>query len=128
MLSVVHQSLLATCKVLRLRFGWLVVGWNRFCIIVFRSKCAKFSVSQKEVIFLGSVSTGLVQICPRCVGGRPPHSQGRASDRFSGITAKAYLVGYDLNIMSSVLLLRLSGFLSQWWFFSDSHLLRRYSQ
>ena len=90
-----------------------------FCIIVFRSKCAKFSVSQEEVIFLGSVSTGLVQICPSCVGGRPPHSPGRASDRFSGITTKAYLVGYDLNIMSSVLLLRLSGFLSQKWFFSD---------
>ena len=111
-----------------MRFGWLVVGWNRFCIIVFRSKCAKFSVSQKEVIFLGSVSTGLVQICPRCVGDVPRTARVGLPTVFSGITAKAYLVGYDLNIMSSVLLLRLSGFLSQWWFFSDSHLLRRNSQ
>ena len=100
-----------------------------FCIIVFRSKCAKFSVSQKEVIFLGSVSTGLVQICPRCVGGRPPHSQGRASDRFSGIIAKAYLVSYDLNIMSLVLMLRLSGFFVPEVVFSlISHLLRPNTQ
>ena len=72
-----------------------------------------------EVIFLGSVSTVLVHVCPNCVGGRPPHSQGRVSGRFSGIMVKAYLVSYDLNIMSLVLLLRLSGFLSQKWFFSD---------
>ena len=38
---------------------------------------------------------------------------------FSGISVKAYLVSYDLNIMSLVLMLRLSGFLSQKWFFSD---------
>ena len=72
-----------------------------------------------EVIFLGSFGTTLVHVCPSCVGGRPPHSQGRVSGRFSGINVKAYLVSYDLNIMSLVLMLRLSGFLSQKWFFSD---------
>ena len=70
----------------------------------------------------------LVHVCPSCVGGRPPHSQGRVSGRFSGINVKAYLVSYDLNTMSLVLMLRLSGFLSQWWFFSDSHLLRPNTQ
>ena len=85
-----------------------------------------------EVIFLGSFGTTLVHVCPSCVGGRPPHSQGRNSGiadlwsggaeygpSFSGIIVKAYLVSYDLNIMSLVLMLRLSGFLSQKWFFSD---------
>ena len=74
------------------------------------------------MIFLGSVSTTLVHVCPSCVGGRPPHSQGRVSGRFSGISVKAYLVSYDWNIMSLVLMLRLSGFLSQKWFFSDKPL------
>ena len=81
------------------------------------------------MIFLGSVSTVLVHFCPSCVGGRPPHSQGRASDRFSGISVKAYLVSCDLNIMSLVLLLRLSGFFVPEVVFSlISHLLRPNTQ
>ena len=84
----------------------------------------------------------LVHVCPSCVGGRPPHSQGRNSGiadlwsggaeygpSFSGISVKAYLVNYDLNIMSLVLMLRLSGFFVPEVVFSlISHLLRPNTQ
>ena len=51
----------------------LLVSFCQFEII----ESLKVSLLETEVIFLGSVSTVLVHVCPSRVGGRPPHSQGQ---------------------------------------------------